>query len=287
MCYDARQQKPTTQEAILKNLQKRKQISFSQVKTFSTCPLSYHLSYNLPKEEQPVKTSIHNAFGNAIHDGIEAQLTFQPFDFKDEFYRRMDEMNENEKEKVRQVKDVKKLYREMFNVGEELIEEAIDFLNKNYSSAELHGVEKKIKEPINDKYKFKGVVDLELKDIKENRYKVLDWKTCSWGWDARRRTDKMTLYQPTLYKHFLCQKEEINPKETDASLVLLKRTQPKGKRVEEIKVTTGEKRTKNALQIVENCAINIYERKKKYKIVGEHCKFCSFNNTKHCPGKKG
>ena len=40
---------------------------------------------------------------------------------------------------------------------------------------------------------FKGFIDLVLK-TKDGKYHVIDWKTCSWGWDLKRKTDKITTY---------------------------------------------------------------------------------------------
>ena len=65
---------------------------------------------------------------------------------------------------------------------------------------------------------------------------IFDWKTCSWGWDARRKADKMTTYQLTLYKHFYVQKMGLDPAEVETHFALLKRTANKN-RVEFFRVT--------------------------------------------------
>ena len=36
--------------------------------------------------------------------------------------------------------------------------------------------------------KLKGFIDLVIK-TEDGKYHVIDWKTCSWGWDARRKSD--------------------------------------------------------------------------------------------------
>lgn len=266
----------------------RKQLSFSQIQKFQTCPYSFYLSYELPKEKKKdiPQQNIFSAFGNSAHKGIESELTFQSFDFEKDFYDRLKKFNEVERQKTKELKDYKKLYRDMVKIGPKLINEAINFLNEKYSKAEIIGIEKIIKHPINENLKFKGILDLAIKE--QNKIKLIDWKSCSWGWDAKKRSDKMVLYQLTLYKYFYCEQNEINPEDVDASFVLLKRTGKPKQQVEEIKITTGKKRTNNALKIVEDCGKNIYVNKKpRYKKVGEHCRKCSFNATKHCPGLKG
>ena len=67
-----------------------------------------------------------------------------------------------------------------------------------------------IKEYTNGDYNFKGYIDLVLK-TKDGKYHIIDWKSCSWGWDARRKADIMTTYQLTLYKHYFAIKHNIKP----------------------------------------------------------------------------
>ena len=44
---------------------------------------------------------------------------------------------------------------------------------------------------------FKGFVDAVVKV--GDTYHLFDWKTCSWGWDAKKKSDKIVTYQITLY----------------------------------------------------------------------------------------
>ena len=62
--------------------------------------------------------------------------------------------------------------------------------------------------PIGDK-KFKGFIDLIIK-TEDGKYNIIDWKTCSWGWDSRKRTDPMVTYQLTFYKNFFAKKHNIS-----------------------------------------------------------------------------
>ena len=36
-------------------------------------------------------------------------------------------------------------------------------------------------------YKFKGYIDAVVKTSKMGNIILVDWKTCSWGWDARKK----------------------------------------------------------------------------------------------------
>ncbi len=42
---------------------------------------------------------------------------------------------------------------------------------------------------------FKGFVDAVVKV--GDTYHLFDWKTCSWGWDSRKKAEKLVTYQLT------------------------------------------------------------------------------------------
>ena len=78
--------------------------------------------------------------------------------------------------------------------------------------------EEKLYEPIEGAdYLFKGYVDLIIKE--GDNYHIIDWKTCSWGWNARKKADKMIVYQLILYKHFFKNKEVISLENNNFKIV--------------------------------------------------------------------
>ena len=103
-------------------------------------------------------------------------------------------------------------------------------LVKYFEDYEVFSVEEKLFQKINDfsldKYKFKGYIDLVIK-TPDGKYHVIDWKTCSWGWDRDKRNSKLVTYQLTLYKKFFCEKHNIDPKLVETHFALLKRTAKK------------------------------------------------------------
>ena len=78
-----------------------------------------------------------------------------------------------------------------------------------------------------DDYKFKGFIDAIVK-TDDGKVHIFDWKTCSWGWDAKH-SEPMVTYQLTLYKHYFCQKMDVDPKDVETHFALLKRTASKNK----------------------------------------------------------
>jgi len=115
---------------------------------------------------------------------------------------------------------------------------------------------------------------------KDGKYHVIDWKTCSWGWDARRKNDKMTTYQLTYYKYYFSKKHNVELDNIETHFALLKRTAKKNK-VELFKVASGNKKIKNALKFLEKALYNISN--KNFIKNRLSCRYCEFYKTKHCP----
>lgn len=176
-------------------------------------------------------------------------------------------------------KDIK----DMEEQGKTLAPLAIPALRKQFPGFILVGVEEYLYEPIEEydlnEYSFKGYVDLIIK-TPNGKYYVIDWKTCSWGWDAKKRSDPMVTYQLTLYKHFLSKKLGIDPKDVETYFALLKRTASKD-RVEIFRVTSGPRKTRNALKLLEECVYNVdHNRHIKNRL---SCGSCDYHRTEYCP----
>ena len=129
-----------------------------------------------------------------------------------------------------------------------------------------------------DDIKFKGFIDLVIK-TPDQKYHVIDWKTCSWGWDAKKKGDKYITYQLTLYKKFFCQKHNVDPKLVETHFALLKRTAKKDN-VEIFRVTSGPRKVENATNLLTNALIHI--SKQHHVKDRRSCKNCEFYKTKHC-----
>ena len=113
----------------------------------------------------------------------------------------------------------------------------------------------------------------------DGKYHILDWKTTSWGWNARKKADKITTYQLTLYKYYWAKKHKVPLDKVETHFGLLKRTAKKNN-TEIFRVTSGPTKTKNALTFLEKAVINI-----KRKLVIKNrlsCKYCAFYKTQHC-----
>ena len=253
-------------------------ISFSELKDWVHCPF-YHKLTRVDKIDGFTGNE-YTAFGSALHSVCEKKLLQEEFDedyFVNELKKNISELDEDHEIN-------KKLVLDMVGQGNNIIPEIEDALNNYFDNYEVLAVELPLMEDIDgqDDYKFKGFIDAIVK-TDDGKVHIFDWKTCSWGWDAKKRSEPMVTYQLTLYKHYFCQKMDVNPKDVETHFALLKRTASKN-RVEFFRVTSGPRKTQNALKLVDKALYNIKNKryiKNRLSCTGGYG--CKFYKTEHCP----
>jgi len=251
-------------------------ISYSELKCWDSCPFYHKLSYI--DKLKVFKGNEYTAFGNAIHDTCENMLLNEQIKESDHF---IDKYKEALQKLASDGYDFnKKLTLEMKEQGLGLLPQIKPALKKYFNKYKVFSTEEKLFEDTSfEDYKFKGYVDLVIK-TGNGKYHIIDWKTCSWGWASKRKTDKITTYQLALYKHFFAKKHNINLKDIEVYFILLKRTAKKNN-VEILKTICGNIKIKNALKLLYRALYNINnDNFIKNKL---SCKFCEFKNTIHCP----
>ncbi len=254
-------------------------ISYSELKDWVHCAF-YHKLTRIDKIDG-FKGNAFTAFGTAIHDVCEKKLLKEDIDDNEHF---LTSFEENLAKLPDDVEIDSRLVADMREQGKKILPEIEDALNDYFEEYEVLAVELPLMEPIadEDEYVFKGYIDA-IVATPDGKVHIFDWKTCSWGWDARRKNDKMTTYQLTLYKHFFAQKTDADPKDIETHFALLKRT-AKNNRVEFFRVTSGPRKTANALKTLKMALWNI--KKKRYIKNRLSCTAgygCKFYRTKHCP----
>ena len=99
------------------------------------------------------------------------------------------------------------------------------------------------------------------------------------GWDQNKKRDRLVTYQLTLYKYFFAKKHNLDPKNIKTHFGLLKRT-AKSNQIEIFEVSSGSKKTENALNLMNKAMYNISNKRFiKNKL---SCKYCPFDGTEHC-----
>ena len=252
-------------------------ISFSEIKIWNECSFKHKLMYK--DKLKGFVGNLYTAFGSAMHSVCEKKLLKEDVDddfFIHEFEKNLESLDDD-------VNINQKLIYDMMGQGKKIIPEIKDALDNYFEKDyEVLFVEMPLIVPIEgeEDYNFKGYIDAVVMTPHDKKIHIFDWKTCSWGWDARKKNDKMVTYQLTLYKHFFAQKLKIDPNEIETHFALLKRT-AKYNRVEFFRVTSGPKKTQNALKLLNKALYNI--KKKRHIKNRLSCHNCNFRHTKHCP----
>jgi hypothetical protein len=252
-------------------------ISYSELKDWAFCPF-YHKLTRVDKIDG-FKGNAYTAFGSAIHSVCEKKLLHEEVD--DDFF--VQEFEKNIKSLDDDVEINEKLVSDMVGQGKEILPEIENALADYFDEFEVMAVEMPLMEAIeNDDKLFKGYIDAVVA-TPDGKVHIFDWKTCSWGWDTKKKSDKLVTYQLTLYKHFFCQKMGVDPKDVETHFALLKRTAKKN-RVEFFRVTSGAKKTENALKLLRTALYNIKNSryiKNRLSCTGGYG--CKFYKTEHCP----
>ena len=206
-------------------------ISYSQVKDWDKCAFYHKLVHQ--EGLKLFKGNEYTAFGTAIHDVCENMLLYPEMEAKARLH-----FDLKFKEQISLLKESKvdlneEMLEKMKQQGAFLAPLIMPAVKEYFEDYEVVSTEEKLYEDIEgyeDKYKFKGFIDLVLK-TPDGKYHVIDWKTCSWGWDSKRKSDSMTTYQLTLYKYFFAKKHSIDVKDVETHFALLKRTAKKGRNI--------------------------------------------------------
>jgi exosome complex RNA-binding protein Csl4 len=251
----------------VKNLQKNKEslhiteyLSFSGIKDWEFCPHYYKLT-RIDKVYK-FDGNMHTAFGSAVHSALETLVSER--NNKDRAYavdvskKQFLTAFNNDVERLNldpESKDIKNMYSQ----ADILLGGVLDFMKSRFGNYEVVAIEEELNEGIDsEKYgdiKYKGYIDLVIR-TKDGKIHIIDWKTCSWGWPWKKKTDPMTTYQLTYYKNFFAKKYGFDLKNIETCFILLKRTAKKDN-IEAIRISSGEKKTGNALRLLETAIHNI------------------------------
>lgn len=253
-------------------------ISYSALRVFNECPHKYKLTY-----EDKIKQfsgSEYTSFGTALHEAAELKVQDENVDelkiFSDKFESEIAILKE-QKSSIDE-----KLISEMREQGKKLAVQIVPSLKSHFGQFKVLAAEEDILEKIKQfpeiETEFKGFIDLIIQ-TSDNKIHIIDWKSCAWGWDMKKKSDSLTTYQLTFYKHFYSQKHNIDPANIETHFALLKRTAKKDN-VEIFRVTSGSKKTDNALNLLKNTLYNV--GKKNFPKNRMSCTYCEFKKTIHC-----
>ena len=212
---------------------KKKSISYSQFALWEQCPYSWKLTY--VDKAIPFTDNIHTMFGTAMHEVLQEYLKVM----YSQSIVEADKLLLNEELEDR----MKKIFMEIRqkNGGEEfctkndMVEfyndglKIIDFFKKKrnqYFSKrgyELVGIETSLNYDLPNNLKFRGFIDLIIKDTVRNRIKIIDIKTSTWGWNKYQKANKNKTDQLLLYKQFYSKQHDVPMDRIDVEYFIVKR----------------------------------------------------------------
>ena len=281
-----------------------KRISYSQYNQWVTCPHKWKLNYI--DELGEYTDSIHTLFGTSMHEVLQTYLTIMYNDtikmadalpLDEMLLHRMKTnytqiMERNGGEVFCEQEDMEEFYSHGLAILEWFKKKRnMYFSKKNY---ELVGIEVPIEYELPNKIKFIGYMDVVLHDTFRDRYKIIDIKTSTMGWNKWAKADKNKTDQLLLYKQFYGKQHDIPLDKIDVEYFIVKR-----KLYEKVEFPQRRVQTftpANGTPSINKVMNNLNKFINESFIDGEYnlehtyikqpskknCRFCEFNQTEHC-----
>ena len=281
-----------------------KKISYSQYNQWVTCPHKWKLNYI--DELRQFTDSIHTMFGTSMHEVLQTYLTVMyndtakmadalPLDKM--LLHRMktnytDIMQRNGGEVFCEQDDMEEFYQHGLNILDWFKKKRGMYFSKR--GYELVGVEVPIKYDISEGIKFIGYMDVVIYDTVRDKYKIIDIKTSTMGWNKWAKADKNKTDQLLLYKQFYGAQNDIPLDKIEVEYFIVKRklytkVDFPQRRVQTFSPANGKpsinKVMNNLNQFIDESFIggeynmeHIYRKNPSKK----NCRFCEFNQTEYC-----
>jgi len=283
-----------------------KNISFSQFYMYSQCPHKWYLTY--VRNLSPYQPSIYTTFGTALHETIQEWLEVM-------YTRTAREAEEIDLHALLRERMIKTYKKEKYKNGHEhfsndtemnsFLEDGIqilDYLKKKRNvyfpikGTYLAGIEVPILYPIQENLFFKGFIDLVFYNKNTDRFRIVDIKTSTSGWNdyAKKDTDKVS--QVLLYKEYFAKQFDTDVEKIDVEYFIVKRKVPAdpefpsmGRRVQEFKPTAGKINRGRALKKIGEFVKEGFDSSGQFidkayqkKPSKSNCRFCVFKDNPLC-----
>ena len=281
-----------------------KKISYSQYNQWITCPYKWKLNYI---DKLGVFTdSIHTMFGTSMHEVLQTYLTVMYNDtvkmadalpLKKMLLTRMKRnyqqiMERNGGEVFCEQSDMEEFYKHGLLILEWFKKKRANYFSKK--GYELVGIEVPINYNLPNGVKFIGYMDVVLYNKVSGRYKLIDIKTSTMGWNKWMKADKNKTDQLLLYKQFYGAQHDIPLDKIDVEYFIVKRKLYEKvdfpqRRVQTFSPASGKpsinKVINNLNQFLQESFIDgEYNMEHTYikRPSKKNCRFCEFNQTEHC-----
>ena len=274
-------------------------VSYSQFSMWSKCPYRWKLNYI--DEIREDGGNIHTLFGTAMHEVIQKYLTVM----YEETIKNADSLDLNQLlvDNMRKVfKDTKEHLGQEICTKEEMSEffqhglTILDWLKKRktqYFSKkgyELIGVEIPIEYGLENDVNFVGYIDLLIYDKIRDRYKIIDIKTSTMGWNKYIKADKSKTDQLLLYKNFFSLEKDIPLDKIDVEYFIVKRKLYEKvdfpqRRVQTFTPANGKPSLNKVMSRFDDFLNECFDDKGEHDLTTKYNKITINNNCKWCEFK--
>jgi ATP-dependent helicase/DNAse subunit B len=212
----------------------KKRVSYSQFSTWYNCRFKFFLDKikGLGEFEDSVSTS----FGTAMHEVIQLYIETlykksakeaDGHDLNAIFLAAFDRELAGGEKKAKPIEITPEVRKEYIDDAANIIMSFTNVTNRiKYfpsNKYEFISVEDEIIMPIKHEIEFIGYIDLVLKEKSTGRYKIIDIKTSTSGWNHYQTDSKIKQYQILLYKAFFSRKYNIDINMIDVEFFILRR----------------------------------------------------------------
>lgn len=279
---------------------KKKKVSYSQFANWFDCPHRWYL--DCVKGLKIFDDSVHTCFGDAVHEAIQLYIEslykrgvavadehdlYSIFKIAFEKYLIERKIIITELEKQGFIQDGDEIITAFSNVSNRIKH----FPSNKY---EFIGIEDEIITPIKNNVEFICYIDLILKEKSTGRYRIIDIKTSTYGWNSYTKKNPAKYSQVLLYKAFFSKKYNVPMKMIDVEFFILKRKLMEGSsypqsRIQCFAPAQNDKTVTNILSTFSQFVSECFNKDGTYnqeengypKIPGKSKKHC-----KYCPHKK-
>lgn len=294
----------------------QKNISYSQMSIFRSCPHRWKLQYK--DKIKAFTSSIHTVFGSAIHEAIQHYLTVMYTSSGVE----ADNINLEEYFQTKFVNEYKTQYDKnnkthFSTAGEmrEFFDDGISILNwfkkkrGRYFSKRgwyLVGCEVPLVIAPNKKLNnllYQSYLDVVLYHEPTNKFKILDIKTSTRGWRDQDKKNEEKQFQLLLYKQYFSEQYNIPLDDIGIEFFIVKRkvldwddekimSPHQAYRVQTFTPPSGKIKLNKAKKSVEDFINECFSYNGEIKDINFsknpskwNCSFCPYLDTEHCSSK--
>lgn len=213
---------------------KGRRVSYSQYSIWSQCKYRYKLAY-VDKLSEYV-TNIYAIFGTAMHETVQEFLRIMyevssvealQMDLHGYLKERMIEIFKEAKEEMDELPCTKEELTEFYLDGCAILDwmKSKKNLSKYYRKKdwELYGIETPLNHNVRDGVRFVAFLDIILRSKKTGKFKIIDLKTSTMGWNKYVKKMDVKNNQIRLYKKFFAEQFGVPLEDISIEFHILKR----------------------------------------------------------------